>query len=161
MEVRNAGEKGQGVFAKELVKKGEHFHIPDGVIRTNKEIEAAGQRGYDLCFQIDENHCLCPKDFDHPSAEWLTNHSCDPNTASLLSIHESVTLQDILPGEEVTIDYGTFDDDPNYSMECLCGAKNCRGVITGNDWKLPELQEKYRGYFQKNIQDKIDSRFYG
>jgi hypothetical protein len=48
------------------------------------------------------------------------------------------------------------DDDP-YEMKCQCGAVNCRGTITGVDWKKPEIQRKYDGYFSWFIQRRIDA----
>lgn len=42
-----------------------------------------------------------------------------------------------------------------FEMECSCGAPNCRKVITEHDWKLPDLQQRYRGYFSQYLQEKI------
>ena len=36
-----------------------------------------------------------------------------------------------------------------------CGTPSCRGLITGGDWKLPELQERYAGFFSSYITRKI------
>ena len=62
-------------------------------------------------------------------------------------------------GEELTMDYAMVDGDPDprWDWLCFCDADNCRNTITGRDWMLSELQERYRGYFQKNIQEKIDA----
>src|SRR3989304_314754 len=40
--------------------------------------------------------------------------------------------------------------------KCNCGFLKCRGVVTGNDWKTPELQNRYSGYFSGYLQEKID-----
>ena len=48
--------------------------------------------------------------------------------------------------EELTVDYA-FIDNEEYSFECACGSSNCRGTITGYDWKIKQLQEKYYDYF--------------
>jgi hypothetical protein len=40
-------------------------------------------------------------------------------------------------------------------MECSCGAPECRKIITGGDWRLPELRRRYAGYFSRYIQDRI------
>ena len=32
---------------------------------------------------------------------------------------------------------------------------DCRGFITGDDWKIPRLQQNYFGYWQPYIQDTI------
>jgi len=64
-------------------------------------------------------------------------------------------MRNIKPGEEITYDYAMTDSDPDDYFKCNCGAKNCRRIITGKDWKSPSLQKKYRGYFSFYIQEKI------
>ena len=57
--------------------------------------------------------------------------------------------------EELTIDYALIDNE-DYSFKCTCGSTNCRGTITGFDWKIKELQEKYYDYFAQYLKDKIN-----
>ena len=52
--------------------------------------------------------------------------------------------------EELTHDWAMTDDD-EYSIECKCGAPNCRKILTGKDWQRPELQTRYAGYFSAYI----------
>ncbi len=63
-------------------------------------------------------------------------------------------------GEEITLDYGMVLYQSKYAkrykIKCKCDAKNCRGFITDNDWKIPELQKRYDGYFQWYLQEKIN-----
>lgn len=61
-------------------------------------------------------------------AEYV-NHCCHPNLrARILRGHILyISLRDIAPGEELTIDYRFARDDEKIS--CSCGAKNCRGTI--------------------------------
>jgi len=59
--------------------------------------------------------------------------------------------------EELIVDYAMNDDDP-YEMKCQCGTKSCREKITGVDWKMPEIQRKYDGYFSWFIQRRIDAK---
>ena len=57
------------------------------------------------------------------------NHSCEPNSYMkiLYGRIQFYALRDILPGEEITIDYEmTLHPD---SKRCFCGAKSCRGTI--------------------------------
>ena len=65
-----------------------------------------------------------------------------------------MALRRIAAGEELTHDWATTDDD-DYTMECRCRAKSCRGIVTGKDWQRAELQEKYRGKFAWYLQRKI------
>jgi hypothetical protein len=40
---------------------------------------------------------------------------------------------------------------------CNCGELNCRGEITASDWKIKELQIKYKGYFSYYVEKKISN----
>ena len=63
-------------------------------------------------------------------------------------------------GEEVTFDYGMCETDERLwePMECMCGAEQCRHLITANDWKLhPVLWQRYKGYFSPHVQHCIDT----
>ena len=42
-------------------------------------------------------------------------------------------------------------------FDCYCGAHNCRGRVTGNDWKNPELWERYHGYFSPYLARRIEA----
>ena len=84
------------------------------------------------------------------------NHSCEPNLGLQGQI-VYVALRDIGIDEELTVDYAMNDDD-SYEMKCQCGTKSCRGKITGVDWKMPEIQRKYDGYFSWFIQRRIDAK---
>jgi len=63
-------------------------------------------------------------------------------------------MRDIEPGEELTFDYA-MTESTQYSLKCECGAKNCRKLVTGDDWKILKLQKKYCGYFSNYLQEKI------
>jgi uncharacterized protein len=73
---------------------------------------------------------------------YYLNHSCDPN------MWLSMARRDIQAGEELTTDYALCESSSHYRLEpCLCGTSLCRGHVTGDDWKLPELQARYSGHF--------------
>jgi hypothetical protein len=65
-------------------------------------------------------------------------------------------MRDIPAGSELTIDYAMIDGDPDERMECSCGATTCRGTITGNDWRLPDLQQRYAGYFSRYLEERFE-----
>ena len=52
------------------------------------------------------------------------------------------------------LDYGTVDHDSE-PMPCRCGVPTCRRLITGQDWRRPELQQKYGGHFAWFLLGKI------
>jgi len=70
------------------------------------------------------------------SAIALLNHSCEPNCGLLIRRDEEVmelhTLRPIAAGEELTIDYATFETEIKFmDGPCECGGTSCRGRITG------------------------------
>ncbi len=86
------------------------------------------------------------------------NHSCDSN----LWMRDEVTVvarRAIAAEEELTIDYALQSGLPVDVLgeSCRCGSPVCRGVITGNDWQLKELQERYRGHFSPFLNERIRS----
>lgn len=82
------------------------------------------------------------------------NHSCSPN-AGLSSAISLIAMRDIRAGQEVNYDYATSDGSAYDEFDCTCGARNCRGHVSGDDWKLPILQRRYRGYFSPYLQRRI------
>ncbi len=45
----------------------------------------------------------------------------------------------------------TTGDDDDWRMTCQCGAADCRGVITGQDWRLPAVQARHAGWFAEYL----------
>ncbi|PYJ77109.1 MAG: hypothetical protein DME69_11520 [Verrucomicrobia bacterium] len=68
-----------------------------------------------------------------------------------------VAIRNIHAGEELTHDWAMTDND-DYSVECKCGAPNCRKILTRKDWQRPDLQARYAGYFSAYLADKIARR---
>lgn len=156
-EVRKSKIEGKGLFAKEKIIRGEIIYVAEGNILTLEESEALSEEEQSLCYDVDDNRLLCPKDFNNLTANWYINHSCNPNSGSAPDLFTLIAMRNIEPNKEITYDYAMTDSEPDWLMDCHCGSKNCRKKITGNDWKIKELQERYVGYFQKNIQEKIDA----
>ncbi|MBU6323299.1 MAG: SET domain-containing protein [Patescibacteria group bacterium] len=155
IEVRDSG-KGRGMFATAPIGKGETVSVWGGTVFTEEE-KAAGLIKKYTASRLDAHHWLGSK-LDEPySDDIYLNHSCDPNTW----LTDEVTLvarRDIAPGEEITADYATWSIDENWVMDepCRCGSPLCRHTITGNDWKLKEVQDRYQGHFVPYINELIE-----
>lgn len=155
LEVRDTGKYGKGVFAKEDIKKNERLAMFGGYIMTLDEEEKLPKNIKDLAHQIDDNFVIGIKDEDKKQNVDNFNHSCNPNAGFKGQIF-FVSMRDIEAEEEITFDYAmTLGGDEPYSMECKCGSPNCRKIIDENGWKNPELQQKYKGYFQWYLEEKI------
>lgn len=147
LEVKSISDFGKGIYAKENITKDELITIFGGYVMTLKEEEELPEGMRDYAHQIAPNFVLgINKEEDIQPVDFY-NHSCNPNIGFQGQIF-LVAMRDILAGEQVCFDYAMVLSVETYNIECLCGSSNCRKRITGNDWKIAELQEKYKGYFQ-------------
>ena len=82
------------------------------------------------------------------------NHSCDPNLGVLGNV-VLVALRPVATDEELTFDYAMTDADSYDEFDCACLADDCRGKVTGYDWMIPEVQQRYRGHFSTYLERRI------
>jgi hypothetical protein len=148
-----ADGNGNGIFAKVPLKKGELLAVFGGVVYEWDTFVTLPEIERTLCIQVEENFFLVPRPIGEGD---YVNHSCNPN-AGLSGQIALVAMRDIHPGEEVCFDYAMSDTVPYDEFNCGCGAHTCRGRVTGNDWRLPELQKRYAGFFAPHVQRKIDA----
>ena len=152
-EVRSVDDRGgHTVVAREAIAKGELIVVWSGMLVDGPELEAlpASVRRYSL--QVEENKYLVSlSDCEPPD---YVNHCCEPN-AGLSGQIALVAMRDIDPGEEITYDYAMSDGSSYDEFTCGCGAGECRGRVTGEDWKRPSLWQKYAGYFSPYLQRRI------
>lgn len=113
--------------------------------------EASSSNEYVDTFAVgDDLHLVLPP---HSIAHH-GNHSCDP-TMWPVSASELATRRVIEPGEELTIDYGLISDDEEFRMNCACRTAQCRGIVTGTDWKRADLQHRFEGHWPPGLQRRI------
>jgi len=143
---RPSGIAGRGLIAATAIGKDEIVAIKGGHIVDTATLAALPELLRNSDVQIaDGFHLVALEDAEYESVMLFINHSCEPNVGFAGNI-VLVAMRDIGPGEELTTDYALFDDSDE-EMECRCGAASCRGTISGRDWRRPELQRKYTGYF--------------
>ncbi|KPL82822.1 lysine methyltransferase [Thermanaerothrix daxensis] len=147
------GERGLGLFAREPIHAGELLAVWGGQVLTGEQLRLLPVERRVHSIQIEEDLYMVPLTFGEP-ADYF-NHSCDPN-CGLSSPITLVAMRDIAVGEEACFDYAMSDSSDYDEFECHCGSPNCRGIVTGRDWMLPSLQERYRGYFSPYLQRRID-----
>ena len=146
---------GHGLFAIADIAKDEIVavkggHIVDGKTLGDKIRPVLGP----VEIQIDDDLFIAP--VTEAERDWsmlYLNHACYPN----LGVRGEITfvaMRDIRAGEELTHDWAMTDDD-DYSVECNCGAPDCRKTLTGKDWQRPNLQKRYAGYFSAYLSRKI------
>jgi uncharacterized protein len=151
-ENREHSEGGCGVFAKADIVKDELVSLWGGRIIGKDELDPSIPRFTQRVLQLDKDLYLLTS--EEPEPNDCFNHSCNPNLGFFGQIG-LVAMRDIRAGEELTFDYAMSDGSPYDEFECFCGSSNCRKKITGDDWKLPELWEKYDGYFSPYLARRI------
>lgn len=142
------------MFATRRVEAGERLAVWGGRVVDRAELEGLSAERRSLTLQVEEGLYLAP--VDEPDPADFVNHSCDPN-AGLRGQITLVALRAIAAGEEVCFDYAMSEGSDHDEFECACGAEGCRGRVTGDDWRLPKLQERYEGYFSPYLAARIDA----
>jgi len=159
LEKRSSDTDGSGIFARENIRKDERLAIFGGKIMLIDDMYKIPREMQRFTMQIEERFVLGPASDCAEDTDFF-NHSCDPNSGFSGQVF-LVALRDIPAGEEITFDYAmtvseSVGSDMIFHMDCACGSPRCRKTITEQDWMLPELQERYKGYFSPYIQDKIE-----
>ncbi len=154
LEERKVNGAEHGVFATGNVGVGSLLAIFGGVIMLCSEEPDFPDGIKDLALQIHEKFVIGAKDSSEVESADFFNHSCDANAGFQGQI-VLVALRDIKVDEEICFDYAMAVSVPGYRFDCRCGSKNCRGTITGEDWKRPDLQKRYAGYFQWYLEKRI------
>ena len=154
LEVRIAPDKGgYAVYALSAFKQNELLAMWGGRVVTLDVVLSLSPQEQGHTIQIHDELYLAPLDMDEP-ADYV-NHSCAPN-AGICGQIALVAMRAILPGEEITFDYAMSDSSSFDEFDCACGAPTCRGLVRGEDWKRPELWQRYDGYFSTYLQQRID-----
>ncbi len=156
IEKRTIEGKGQGLFAIQKISKDEIVSISGGIIIESNHWNFFKEKYGDYAYYIDKNFLIAPLNPMDPSDDWRMNHCCHPNCGVKGQII-FVAMRDIDIDEELTFDYAMTETDPEYVVELSCHKENCRQKFTGNDWKQPDLQEKYGKYLSLYIQENINN----
>jgi uncharacterized protein len=150
-EKRPSRTHGRGLFAKRRILKGEVVAVKGGYVMTRQEWAAIEPSIGPAEVHISEDLVIAPSCKDeYESSMMHLNHSCEPNVGIEGQI-AFVTMRDVDPDEELTLDYAMMDDFDG-EMICNCGSYNCRNKVTGQDWRRQDLQRKYQGYFSAYLQ---------
>jgi ribosomal protein S18 acetylase RimI-like enzyme len=135
VEIREAGAKGLGVYARRPFVAGEFIFRR----RYGRQVSAAG---IDSLPEEARRH-ICELGFDtfavlEPPGCYL-NHACDPNAMR----HGVVVFawRDIQLGEEITVNYrlNAFDDS---IFECCCGSANCTGAVVNSFFGMTDARQR-------------------
>jgi len=164
-EIRKSNIKGEGVFATRNIKKDKHiFNVNLSLLpsHTLEEIDKNPKLKADGDHSDYVGHGKYVIDFSPAS---YMNHSCAPSCyvkMKTIASKDVYALRDIDRGEELIHDYTLTSVDQFAGMvfwaeKCKCGSKNCRGILTGDFFTLPnDIQLK----FYRNLPPSIIRRYH-
>jgi uncharacterized protein len=134
LEVRKTTHKGRGVFATQFIPAGTRVLAIEG-----QRYRAGDVPPESFAMQVDDDWWICS---DGQTLDDCVNHCCEANCGFLKNDPVLYALRDIAAGEELSWDYSTSICYADWSLECLCGSKNCRGVILPFDRLTAEQQAR-------------------
>ncbi len=158
--VRASVYGGQAVFAIQPIQAGERVAVKAGHIVDTAEVLRLTEEVGDFSLQIDEDLILSPRHLDgYEDLVVHIAHSCEANVGfsgqvTYAAIRDVDVDVDVDVDEELCHDYAMARKSP-YSLDCLCGTEACRGTVTHDDWKLPDVQARYSGWFMPYVQRRI------
>jgi uncharacterized protein len=154
LELKASPLGGCGLFTAAPIGAGETVLVWGGASYTDAAGAQAAARAGKSVMQWDEQvYSVATNDDD---SAFKINHSCDPNVW-MKGAFTLVARRAIAAGEEVVADYALWETSEAYvaSWECHCGSALCRRRITGRDWRLLDLQERYHDHFSPVLERRI------
>jgi hypothetical protein len=153
--LRQSPIQGIGTFAIEPIPAGQLLILTTGGLVVAAQDNQSGKIQLEAEMYNEERlpgnlSIVTPKVF-----HYYVNHCCEPNAVDVSrspNITQYIAWQDIAAQEEITTDYGIIGARIEL---CMCKSPRCRGRVTPDDWRLSELQQRYRGYFPWYMEQKI------
>ena len=143
---------GRGIICTAEIAPGEVVAAFGGRCLTPDEFLLLPREQQRRSIQIEDELYLAGGPEPEP-ADFI-NHSCDPN-CGLSGGTVLVARRPIHPQEELTFDFATVNASDFDEFDCGCGTARCRGRVTGQDWMLPDLQVRHRGFFSPYLARRI------
>jgi hypothetical protein len=154
VEVRPSAVAGRGLFATADLPEGTVVSRLGGRLVSTAELTRlmTSADGYIDSIVVDEHcHLLLAAGSDNR----FGNHSCDPNLG-WVDEYTLAAMVDVPTGGELLSDYAMSTANPVYVLRCHCESYRCRQMVAGDDWRIPQLQVRYRGWWVPYVQTLID-----
>ncbi|MCB1309984.1 MAG: SET domain-containing protein-lysine N-methyltransferase [Leptospiraceae bacterium] len=158
LELKDTGKYGLGVFAREDIETGQILYDEAGADRTYFTRTAIlnhprtdYMRTFSYVIGTNTYYSGTPEDVTRDITNFM-NHSCDPN-AWFDSDSRMRARRPIRKGEEVVCDYATFESEISFhrGLRCACGSEQCRGILTGTEYRDYNFRRKYEGHLSSYL----------
>jgi hypothetical protein len=144
---------GQGLFAATALDEGTVALRVGGRLVGTEELRRlieTSEHYVDTLTVFEDVHLVLPTG----TTVHYGNHSCDPNLWHV-GPYDIATRRPVRAGEELTVDYATQTGAPGFTMPCRCGAADCRGEVTSEDWRRADLRARYAGHWVPALAGRI------
>jgi len=148
IEVKDSGIKGKGVFATDVIGRGQViFAIDDSFVidEDNSDHRQFIGAEPDHCDYLADGTVVLMQE-----PECYINHSCDPNVYiyAVGGNRFVLAMHTIAAGEELAFDYAINIVNGDW-LDCRCGAANCRGRHRPDFFLLPNSRQlEYLPYLE-------------
>lgn len=153
-EMIRAGAAGYGCIATAPIPAGTAVATFGGVACDLAGLRLLGDERRSRSIQIDDDRFLAGPPEREPGD--AVNHSCAPNCLPR-GAAQIVAMRDISPGEMLTFDYGTTDGSDYDEFGCECGVPDCRGRVTGRDWRRTDVRARHGRAFSPYLLRRMSS----
>ena len=154
VEVGPSDIAGRGLFANAPLPAGTVVSRLGGRLvdtATLRNLIASSEEYVDTVVVDDDRHLLLA-----PGDNRFGNHACDPNLGWVTEF-ALATVVDVPAGGELLADYAMSTVDRDWIMRCHCTSYRCRQMIEGTDWRIPQLQLRYDGWWTPYVQRLVDA----
>lgn len=154
VEVRPSDVAGRGLFARaDLPARTTVSRLGGRLVDTAtvRDLIATSAEYVDTVVVDEDTHLLVAAGDNR-----FGNHACDPNLG-WVGEYTLATMTDVAAGAELLTDYAMSTVDPDWIMRCHCASYRCRQMIEGTDWRIPQLQERYHGWWAPYVQRLVDA----
>ena len=99
---------GIGVFATHAIPAGSQV-LSGKFLPRKMKTQDIPEEFLKYCVHLNDEECLCPRQFDRMEIGWYLNHSDNPNIMRK-SEYTVFAIRDIKAGEEIFMDYNQLDE---------------------------------------------------
>jgi len=152
-ETRPSDIAGRGLFTSADLPSGTVVSRLGGRLVDTATLHdlTSGEDCVDTVVVAEDRHLLLA-----PGINRLGNHACDPNLG-WVDEYTLATVVDVGAGAELLVDYAMSIVDPDWILRCHCASYRCRQMIEGTDWRIPQLQQRYDGWWTPYVQRLVDA----
>ena len=101
---------GTDIFSEKGSTDDDFLEVPEAEVRAMPD-GPIKKLYFDFCV-LDDGTFYCPKSFNEMTPSWYLNSSKEPNCKAESEGIYFVPLRDIKAGEELTVDYDTYSEEP-------------------------------------------------